>query len=103
MGCVRPIRPGLSLAVVVEGVEKDWRLELSVQFSRGHSRGHPLVVREQSQKGLPTHVTVVPVGPVCIHKLDGLPQDIFSLQETKANVSICVMGLFLLASLLAYH
>lgn len=95
MGCVRPFRPGLSLAVVVEGVEEDWRLELSMQFGGGHSRGHPLVVREQSQEGLPPHVTVVPIGPVCIHELDGLPQDIFSLQETKANVSMRAMGLLL--------
>lgn len=52
------------------------------------------MVREESQKSLPTHVAVVPVGPVCVHELDGLPQDIFSLQETKANVSMSDMAIF---------
>lgn len=75
--------------MVVEGIEKDGRLELSVQFGSGHSGGHPLMVREQSQEGLPTHVTVVPVSPVCIHELYGFPQDIFTLQETKTMLA-CV-------------
>ena len=98
VGRVRPIRPGLGLTMMVEGVEKDRRLELSMQLGCGHSRGHPLVVREQSQEGLPTHVTVVPIGPVCVHELDGLPQDIFILQETNVKVSMCDTAFFLLAT-----
>lgn len=88
MGCVCPLWPCLGLTVVVEGIEKDRRLELSVKFGSGDSRGHPLMVREQSQEGLPTHVTIVPVSPVCVHELYGFPQDIFTLKETKRNVSM---------------
>lgn len=88
MGRVCPVRPCLGLTVVVEGVEVDRRLELGVQLGSGDSRGHPLMVRKQSQEGLPTHVTVVPVSPVCVHEFDGFSKDIFTWEETKRNVSM---------------
>ena len=91
VGRVRPLRPGLGLTVVVEGIEKDWRLELGVQLGSGDSRGHPLMVGEQSQEGLPTHVAVVPVSPVCVHELYGLSEDIFTLEEAKFKL-VCKQG-----------
>lgn len=85
MGSVCPLWPRFCLTVVVEGIEVNGRLELSMQFGSGNSWGHPLVVREQSQEGLPTHVTVVPVSPVCVHELYCLPQDICTLEKPKGN------------------
>lgn len=81
VGRVGPLRPRLRLTVVVEGVEVDRRLELCVQLGSGDGRGHPLMVREERQQGLPTHVAVVPVGPVGVHEFDGFPQDVFTWRE----------------------
>lgn len=89
MGSVCPVWPGFHLTVVVEGVEENRRLELGVQFGSGNSWGHPLVVREQSQEGLPSHVTVVPVSPVRVHELYGLPQDVFTLVKPRGNKWPC--------------
>lgn len=62
-----------------------------MEFGSGDSWGHPLVVCEQSQEGLPAHVAVVSVSPVCVHELYGFPEDIFTLEKTEVNVSIYAM------------
>lgn len=50
-----------------------------MQVSCGDSRCHPLVISEKGQQSLPAGLRVVPVGPVCVHELDGLPEDVFAL------------------------
>lgn len=65
--------------MVVEGIEVCRRPEAGVQVSCGDSRCHPLVIGEKGEQRLPPRFRVVPVGPVRVHKLDGLPEDVFAL------------------------
>lgn len=85
MGCICPVWPCLCLTVMVEGVEEDRRLELCMQFGSSDGWGHPLMVSEKSQQGLPTHVAVVSVSPVGIHELYGLPQDVLTWAEATSS------------------
>lgn len=64
---------------MVEGVEVRRRAEARVQVGRGDGRCHPLVIGEKGEQGLAAGLRVVPVSPVRVHELDGLPQDVFAL------------------------
>lgn len=68
MGWVSPGRRGITLAVVVEGVEVGGRAILSVEVSCGNCRRHPLVVCEKCDQCLPTCFCVVSICPVRVHK-----------------------------------
>ena len=50
-----------------------------MQVSCGNSWRYPLVVGEKGQQCFPAGLWVVPVGPVCVHELDGLSEDVFTL------------------------
>lgn len=51
-----------------------------MQVGCGDSRCHPLVIGEKSQQCFPAGLWVVPVSPVCVHELDGLSEDVFTLR-----------------------
>lgn len=77
--CSTPDAHLLCLTVVVEGIEICRRPKARVKVSRGDSRRHPLVISEQRQQCLPASLRVVPISPVGVHELDGLPKDVFTL------------------------
>lgn len=72
----------LRLTVVVEGVEVCGGSKTRVKVCCSNGRGHPLVICEKGQKGLPAGFRVVSVCPVCVHELNGLSEDVFALWVT---------------------
>lgn len=64
---------------MIEGVKIRWRAKVGVQVSGGDSRRYPLVISKKGQQCFPARLWVMPVGPVCVHELDGLSEDVFTL------------------------
>lgn len=89
------------LTVVVKGVKVCRRSKAGVEVSCGDSRCHPLVIGEKGQQCLPPCFRVVSVGPVRVHKLDGLPEDVFALRVAVEVVNEAGHGVVKVISLYA--